>query len=99
FAADGATPRLLVGYSADIEIIIERRDAVPRIPSEALMTGNRIYVVGADGRLEERAVETGLTNWEFTQVTSGLTAGDRVVVTPGKEGLAPGVTVTEERTE
>jgi HlyD family secretion protein len=56
--------RLLPGTSADVEVILEVRDRVLRIPAPALLAGNRVLVV-QDGRLEERAVEVGLENWDY----------------------------------
>jgi HlyD family secretion protein len=34
---------------------------------------------------------TGLGNWEYTEVTQGLEAGQRVIVSIDREGLADGV--------
>lgn len=84
------TPGFLVGYSADMEIVLDRQDDVLRIPAEALMERDRVYVVGPDGRLAERAIEVGLRNWEFVQVRGGLERGARVVLTPGRDDLAAG---------
>jgi HlyD family secretion protein len=78
---------LLVGYSADIEIMIEGRDGVTRIPTSALMPGNRVLVLGQEGTLEERHIEIGLSNWEYTEVRSGLVRGERVVTSLDREGV------------
>ncbi|MGD8709721.1 MAG: efflux RND transporter periplasmic adaptor subunit [Ectothiorhodospiraceae bacterium] len=82
--------RLLPGYSADAEIIIDTARDVLRIPSEAVMEGGRVMLLDAEGRIAERNIETGLRNWQYTAVTSGLEAGDRVILTPGAEGVVPG---------
>jgi HlyD family secretion protein len=75
---DPAAPgKLLVGYSADVEVILAVRENVIRVPTPALLEGGRVLVAGADGRLEERRVKTGLANWEFTEVLEGLTTGER----------------------
>jgi len=63
FNQPGEAKHLLVGYSADIEIVVTGRDHVVRIPTPALMPGNRVLVLAADGLLEERKIETGLANW------------------------------------
>ncbi len=81
---------LLVGYSADIEIVLEGRDGVTRIPTAALMPGNRVLVLPASGVLEERKVGVGLSNWEYTEVTSGLEPGERVVTSLDREGVKAG---------
>ncbi len=33
---------------------------------------------------------TGIGNWEYTEVESGLAAGDRVILSVEQEGLRPG---------
>ena len=88
--------KLLVGYSADIEIILAVRDDVVRVPTSALLEGGRVLVAGADGKLEERKIKTGLANWEFTEVTEGLNAGDRVVTSLERVGVKAGAAYTTE---
>ena len=80
---------LLVGYSADIEVVVESRDKVLRIPTSAMMPGNHVLVID-NGKLAERSIETGLTNWEFTEVKSGLKTGDKVVTSLDREGVKAG---------
>ena len=81
---------LLPGYSADVEVILDERADVLRIPTRALLEGKRVYVL-EDGRVRAREVATGLGNWEYTEITGGLEAGARVIVTIDREGLADGV--------
>ncbi len=69
---------LLPGTSADAEVILSARDSVLRIPTQALLEGGRVLVLEG-GRLVERTVQTGLRNWDMTEVTSGLRAGEQVV--------------------
>ena len=87
---------LLVGYSADIEVVVDGRDGVTRIPTPALMPGNRTLVLPASGGLEERRVEIGLTNWEYTEVKSGVAAGERVVTSLDREGVKAGARAVAE---
>ncbi len=94
---DNNDRNLLVGYSADIEITVDARDNVLRIPTSALMQGNRVLVLDADGRLQERAVTIGLSNWEYTEIKSGLQRGERVVTSLGREGVQPGVRAVVDR--
>ncbi|HKK15766.1 MAG TPA: efflux RND transporter periplasmic adaptor subunit [Gammaproteobacteria bacterium] len=83
---------LLPGYSADIEIFLQARDDVVRIPTEAVLEGYRVYVYdGQTGYLSERKFEPGIANWNYTEVKSGLKAGDRIVLSVGREGVKPGV--------
>jgi len=69
---------LLPGTSADVEVILSVHQDVLRIPTAALLQGNEVMMI-EDGVLARRSVETGLRNWDWTEITSGLTAGDRVV--------------------
>jgi HlyD family secretion protein len=87
--------RLLVGNSADVEVVLATRDNVLRIPTAALLEGKRALVVAGD-RLEERTVKTGLSNWEYTEVLEGLSAGDKVVTSLERAGVKAGATVTAE---
>lgn len=92
-----ATGKLLVGYSADVEIILNGRDQVLRIPTAAIQEGGRVLRFNAaSGKLEEQKIKTGLTNWEYTEVLEGLAAGDRIVTSLEKEGVKAGVSVTPD---
>ena len=96
---DTVPGKLLVGYSADVEVILAVRKDVVRIPTSALLEGGRILVAGADGKLEERTIETGLANWEFTEVVDGLKAGERVVTSLERAGVKAGIAyVVDEQT-
>ncbi|MFW5395062.1 MAG: HlyD family secretion protein [Candidatus Accumulibacter regalis] len=85
-----APGKLLVGYSADIEVILDVRENVVRVPTSALLEGGRVLVAGGEGRLEERQVKTGLANWEFAEVLDGLAPGDRVVTSLERAGVKAG---------
>ena len=86
-----APGKLLVGYSADVEVILDVRHDVVRVPTSALLEGGRVLVAGADGKLGERRVKTGLANWEYTEVVEGLAAGERVVTSLERVGVKAGV--------
>jgi HlyD family secretion protein len=87
---------LLVGYSADVEIIYDVRNQVLRIPTQTLLEGNRVLRYGGNGVLEERKVTTGLSNWEYAEVLSGLDEGDRIVSSLDRAGVKAGVKVAPE---
>src|SRR5512139_95232 len=88
--------RLLVGYSADIEVVLDTRKDVLRVPASALLEGGRVLVVDAAGTLVERRLKTGLSNWEYTEVIEGLAPGDRVVTSLDRPGVKAGARVTVE---
>ena len=71
--------KLLPGTSVDVEVILASEEDVLRIPSYALIEGSRVLVIH-EGELVPREVETGLRNWAFVKVESGLEVGEAVVV-------------------
>jgi HlyD family secretion protein len=88
---------LLAGYSADLEIILEQRIGVLRVPTEAVTGGNQVLLFDPDSqRLRQATVKTGLSNWKYTEIVEGLTGGERVVLSLDKEGVKAGVRVRIE---
>jgi HlyD family secretion protein len=88
---------LLPGYSADIEILIESADDVLRVPTEALLDGNQVLIFDpATSRLSMRNVHVVIANWEFSEVTNGISIGDRVVLSTGRAGVDAGALVIAE---
>jgi HlyD family secretion protein len=81
--------KLLVGYSADAEVILGSHPDVLRIPTRALFEGNKVLVL-ENGILVEKKVKTGLSNWDYTEVRSGLEAGQEVVTSLERNGVKPG---------
>jgi HlyD family secretion protein len=89
--------RLLAGYSADVEIILEVRKNTLRIPTEALLEGRYVYLfLPQAGTVERREVQTGTANWDHTEILEGLDEGDLVVTSVDREGLGDGVDARRE---
>ncbi len=99
FTPEVDTRPLLPGYSADVEIVIATHADVLRVPTEAVVEGGWVWVLGPDGRLAKRRIRTGLSNWRWTEVVSGLSEGERVVVSVDREGLAEGRPAVPEEEE
>lgn len=80
---------LLPGMNVDGTIILEQVDNALMIPVDSLMRGNRVYVKD-DSVTEQQGnvpagfkaveVETGISNDDYVQITSGLSEGDEVYV-------------------
>ncbi len=97
FANPDEYKNLIPGYSADIEVIVDQRERVLRIPTEAIMEGGRVLVFPpASGLLEAREIKVGLSNWRFTEVISGLNDGEWVVTSIGRPGVVAGVLAVRE---
>lgn len=89
---------LLPGYSADVEVILSTRENVLRVPTQALIESNQVFVFDEDaGAVERREIEIGISNWEYTEAVSGLRDGDIVVISIDREGLADGVSAKAEK--
>lgn len=99
------TQRLLVpGLYAEADLQLDRRENIPSVPIQALShAGGKtsVFIVGADGTLEQRPVEIGLQTSSDAEVVSGLSEGEHVVVSdrsalrPGEKVVAQEVTVPE----
>jgi HlyD family secretion protein len=86
---------LLPGTSADVEVIIEAVDDVLRIPAACLMEGGRVLLL-VDGHLRERSIESGLRNWDWIEVVSGLAPGEQVVSSLGRVEVKAGALASDE---
>ncbi|TFG87999.1 MAG: efflux RND transporter periplasmic adaptor subunit [Chromatiales bacterium] len=88
---------LLPGYSADVEIILENREDVLRVPAQSILDGKRVLVLNTGaGVLESRPIKKGVSNWEYSEIVSGLDAGELVVTSVDREGVADGVAAIRE---
>lgn len=95
---EGIATALLPGTSADVEVVLETRADVLRVPTAAVLEGDRVLVV-EDGRLVEKTIETGLRNWDWTELVSGVAEGQGVVVTLDRGEVEPGAKVEVEAIE
>ena len=84
---------LLPGTSADVEVILRSVEQVLRIPTYALLEGDRVLVFNG-GHLVARQVKSGMRNWEFSEIKEGLTEGDPVVVSLDRAEVKEGVRAT-----
>lgn len=92
--------KLKPGMSADVEILVTTLPSVLFLPTQAIIVreGKRqVYIAegkdlrpGATAVARLRPVEEGESNWNFTEITGGLSAGDHVITTPDAEGLKDG---------
>lgn len=75
--------QLREGLTVTVNILVDKRNNVLLVPNKALTShGGETYVqvVSPDGATTERAIKTGISDWQFTEVTSGLSEGEQVVV-------------------
>ncbi|MGB2815329.1 MAG: HlyD family efflux transporter periplasmic adaptor subunit, partial [Dehalococcoidales bacterium] len=74
--------QLREGLTVTVTILVDERTDVLLVPSNAITRrGMEAYIQVVKGdTTEERAVETGVSDWQFTEVIAGLSAGEQVVV-------------------
>lgn len=89
---------LLIGYSADVTVVLDNLPRVLRVPTEALFNSNQVWALDAENRLHKRNLQLGIGNFTFTEVRSGLKEGEVVVRSPDQPGLKEGA-VAEVRSE
>ena len=79
---ENVSPYFKPGYSSTAEIIIEQTEDAIRIPITALTEGNRgSMVLKVEGeQVVPTPVQTGISDGYYQQITSGLDAGDRIIV-------------------
>lgn len=82
---DNKDHRLNAGMFADVALITETSPDAITVPSGAvLLSGEEsyVYVAAADGKTaEKRVVTTGIDTDEYTEIVTGVSIGDRVIVT------------------
>jgi HlyD family secretion protein len=80
--------KMLAGYSADVEIILDVRQNTLRIPTTAVLDGDRVFVyLPGDKVIKARTFKSGISNWYYTEVISGLKPDERVVINADGAGM------------
>lgn len=79
---DGEGLPLLPGAYVDVEIEGHALTGAFAIPRAALVDGDQVWIIDADGALARRSVEVGWRSAEEVVITRGLDPGTRVVVSP-----------------
>ncbi len=100
FIIENDNLNMLPGYSADVEIILDVHKNVIRIPSEALLEGQKVFIYDKDNKsIYEKEVTTGLSNWKYTEILEGLEQGEHIVTSIDRDGVVDGAAVKIEITE
>ncbi len=77
--ADGS---IMPGMTSSLDIQVDRRDNVLMLPTRAVKTqGNqKVVTVQVNGKSTAKAVNTGLSNDSYIEITNGLQEGEVVVM-------------------
>jgi len=80
------------GLNVSVTLLIAEKADVLLVPNAAISTaGNQSFVtvLAEDGSEEDRQISTGISNWQFTEVTDGLEEGE-VIKTYGSAAVPSG---------
>src|SRR5208282_4466006 len=83
---------LIPGLYADADLTLERKEDIPSVPLQAVNHENdktTVYVVNANGEIEDRPVSLGIQTSSDAEVVAGLSEGEQVVVSD-RSGLKAG---------
>ena len=86
-AIPGVRPPLTKGMFVEVELAVNPAGERVVVPRSALHDG-KLYVANGEGRLDIRPVSTGLVQSSFVEITGGLEAGERVVVSDLSPAIA-----------
>jgi len=78
--------QLREGLTVTVTIVVAERSDVLLVPNAAITTqGGQSYVqvVSSSGDTEQRTIRTGISDWQYTEVTEGLSEGEQVIVPQG----------------
>ena len=86
------------GMSANVEIRVAEKADVVSLPTNVIIgrgTKRTVFVV-ENGVAHVRNVEIGISNWDRSEVVSGVKVGDQIITTLNDKALEDGVAVQVE---
>lgn len=98
---DAPTQTLIPGSQVSVEIILQQRQNVVVLKTEAIVRSESqpfVWIRDSQGKAQKRPVTLGLDGLTQMEVTSGLRPGDSAVIPPSETSLKPGTPIQEEKT-
>ena len=93
---DNTDNALFPSQFVNARLLVQTLQNVVTVPTSAIQSGSPgsyVYVINSDSTVSVRQIKTGAVDGDLTQVTSGLTPGERVVV-DGTDRLRDGLRVS-----
>jgi HlyD family secretion protein len=83
--------QLREGLTVTVHILVAEKNNVLLVPNQAITRlGMETHVqVSEDGVTEERVIQVGISDWQFTEVTDGLSEGEQIIVPTTTETTSP----------
>jgi HlyD family secretion protein len=75
--------QLKQGLTGTVELIVAQKSSVLLVPNNAITksgTQSSVQVVTGNNTSEKRIVQAGLSDWQNTEITSGLSEGEKIIV-------------------
>ncbi len=88
---------LMIGMTAETNIIISKKEQALLIPSAAIGKNGMVEIVVSDNRIKLAKVKTGIADMEQTEILEGLSDQDRIV-SPFAESVTDGQKVNVRST-
>ncbi|MEG4173009.1 MULTISPECIES: HlyD family efflux transporter periplasmic adaptor subunit [unclassified Microcoleus] len=98
---DAPTRTLIPGSQVNVEIILQQRQKVVVLNTEAIVRSKSkpfVWIRDSQGKAQKRPITLGLEGLTQVEVTSGLQPGDSAVIPPPEPSLKPGTPIQEEKT-
>jgi multidrug efflux pump subunit AcrA (membrane-fusion protein) len=92
--------QLKQGLSGTIDLVVSQRNNVLLVPNGAITKSgsqSTVQVVTANNTTEKRVVQTGLSDWQNTEITSGLSEGEKIMIPASTKAAAPTTTSSQQR--
>ncbi|MFH1030997.1 MAG: HlyD family efflux transporter periplasmic adaptor subunit [Chloroflexota bacterium] len=92
--------QLKQGMTVIVNLVVQQKNDIVMVPSTAITSqGMRrfVNVSKADGTTENRQITTGISNGQYTEVLSGLSEGDTVVVSKKSTSTSSTTTSQQQR--
>ncbi|MGV0106873.1 Efflux RND transporter periplasmic adaptor subunit [Nostoc sp. DSM 114160] len=93
---DSPTRTLLPGSRVNVEVVLQRRQNVVVLKTEAIVRSQPrpfVWVLDSQNHAQKRTINLGLEGLMNVEVTSGLHPGEQVILPPVESELKPGLPV------
>ncbi len=83
-------PRVKVGMTSNVDIIVAEKDNVLLVPNSALLpqgSGRVVQVIDAQGTVQDIPVEIGISDGVSTEIIGGVSEGQQILALPGSNRI------------
>ncbi len=95
FELSNIEPDMRVGMTFEAEVVVNVRRSAKYLPSQVIIGkyGEKYVYVINDDSVQKKNIVTGLSNWERTEIISGIDESDRVIVPLSSEELKENIKI------